>query len=155
MKRIVSIAALLLAVSATAAMAQGVTKTSSTAFVPTFGSLAVAPAFTTLASLPLPSGYRSLKHTLLITVSLQENCNAGRRIYGKVTVGGVPVSPTSVNGLTECWDQEYHFMTRQYLLSPNSLGGALPDGSTVDVLASGLFGTEAINAGVVSVIMQK
>jgi hypothetical protein len=87
-----------------------------------------------VASVPVPLKYRSKKHFLLVTSSVQELClDATLRSF--LTINGVAVTLTA--GPTECNDADWAFRTRQWSFPPAALGGEeFPPGALVELYLS-------------------
>jgi hypothetical protein len=127
--------AVALVLAATAASGQAfVGKTVSLFAAVDEGSVAVSPDRVTIASVAVPTKYRSQKHFLLVTASVAESC-LGRTLASFLTVGGVAATPDpGGDGPTECSDSDWAFRTKQWLLPPESQGGPeVPPGALVEL----------------------
>jgi hypothetical protein len=100
------------------------------------GAIPVEPGSVSVGSIALPTKYRSKKHFLLITTSVQESCES-TVARSALTVGGVDAQPFGFPGPTECTDSGWAFRTREWFLVPSSRGGPeIPAGALVELQLS-------------------
>jgi hypothetical protein len=101
------------------------------------GGLVPLATDVTLATVPLPSKYRSKKHALMVTASLQEACTTGH-LESVAQIGDVFLQPdpTGEGGYECSFNGGFEFRTRQWFLPPESAGGpAIPPGSNLVLTA--------------------
>ncbi len=131
------ITAVLILIAPSLAIAVTNTATSKTSSYYTDSPLsytAIPAADTIMVTMPLPTKYRSKKHTLLITTMVQETCGSMDNVASTVIVGGV----TALGGATytECGNNngQVVMVTRTWVIPSEAQGGTpIPAGSNLEL----------------------
>ena len=126
----------------------------------TASALAAVPAYPAtlaIASVGVPSAYKSKKNILAISTSVQEICT-GDTVGSLVQVGGFNAQPDpNASYWFECYNNSgYEMRARDWFLVPESAGGpVVPPAATIDLLLTSTNGTAQAAVAVIQAQLSK
>ena len=100
-------------------------------------SLPTYPTFLAVATVNVPTSYKSRTQFLDISTSVQEGCPGGGQILGMVKVGGTSIEPSPGLPFYEAGGPNSETAGRQWVVVPESAGGLpVAPGALVELLLS-------------------